>query len=111
MRRALDIELASLVYLTLGQPTACPICDGGVCNYGANGGGACTTTNSGETSLDCLPSPGTFVATLPVSLNPLTSKVITTTAADGLFCPSQPNVGAFGQTGDRGDHPERVAGG
>jgi hypothetical protein len=93
-----DIELASLVYLTLGQPTACPICDGGACNYGANAGGACTTTNTNQTSLDCLPNAGIFVATLGVSLNPLTSSTVTTTAADGLFCPSQPNAGGFGQT-------------
>jgi hypothetical protein len=92
-----DIELSSFVYLTLGQPTVCPICDGGFCNYGANAGQPCTTTNSTQTTLDCLPNPGTFVATLPVSLNPLTSSTITATAADGLFCPAQGNAGAFGQ--------------
>jgi hypothetical protein len=92
-----DIELSSFVYLTLGKPTVCPICDGGVCNYGANGGQACTTTNSTQTTLDCMPDAGTFVATLPISLNPLTSSTVTTTAADGLFCPAQGHAGAFGQ--------------
>ena len=92
-----DIELASFVYLTLGKPTVCPICDGGFCNYGANVGQACTTTNSTQTTLDCLPDPGTFVATLPISLNPLTSSTVTTTAADGLFCPAQGHAGALGQ--------------
>ena len=97
-----DIELASLVYLTLGKPSVCPICDGGFCNYGANIGQPCTTSNSTQTTLDCLPDPGTFVATLPVSLNPLTSSPVTTTAADGLFCTGGPggdqvDPGAFGQ--------------
>jgi hypothetical protein len=92
-----DIELASFVYITLAKPTVCPICDGGFCNYGANAGQACTTTNSTQTSLDCMPDPGTFVATLPISLNPLTSSTITATAADGLFCPAQGHAGAFGQ--------------
>ncbi len=41
-----NIDLASFVYLTLGQPTVCPICDGGACNWGANVGQPCTTTNS-----------------------------------------------------------------
>lgn len=69
----------------------------GFCNYGANGGGICTTTNSALTTLDCLPSPGTFVATLPISLNPLTAGSTTVTAADGNFCPAQNHPGAFGQ--------------
>ena len=37
------------------------------------------------------------MATLPISLNPLTSSPVTTTAADGLFCPAQGHAGAFGQ--------------
>ena len=72
-----DIELASFVYLTLGKPTICPICDGGFCNSGPSAGQPCTTGNSTQTSIDCLPDPGTFVATLPISLNPLTSSAIT----------------------------------
>ncbi len=94
---SVSIPLASRVYLTLGLPTACPQCVSGTCTYGANAGQPCTTTNSGLTTLDCLPSPGTFVATLPVSLNPLTTGSVTSTAADGLFCPGQNHAGAFGQ--------------
>ncbi len=93
-----DIELASFVYLTLAKPTVCPICDGGFCNYGANAGQACTTNNSTQTSLDCMPDTGTFVATLPISLNPLTSSTITASTPDGLFCPAQGHAGAFGTT-------------
>jgi hypothetical protein len=73
-----NIQLASRVYLSLFQPTACPICDSGACNYGANKGGACTTNNVNLTSLDCLPDPGTFVAPLPVNLSTLTTTSITT---------------------------------
>ena len=60
-------------------------------------GGACTTTNSQGTSLDCPPSAGVFLSTLPVDLTPLTSSQKVTTAADGLFCSGQFNPGAFGQ--------------
>ena len=93
-----DIELASFVYLTLAKPTVCPICDGGFCNYGANAGQACTTNNSTQTSLDCMPDTGSFVATLPISLNPLTSSTITASTPDGLFCSPQGHAGAFGTT-------------
>ena len=83
--------------LTLGQPSTCPICDGGTCNWGANAGGVCTTSNAGGTSLDCQPGPSLFLATLPVDLTPLTTAPNVKTAADGLFCASQFHPGAFGQ--------------
>ena len=93
----MSINLASRVFLTLGQPTTCPHCDGGACNWGDIVGGACTTTNSQGTTLDCPPSAGVFLSTLPVDLTPLTSQQKVTTAADGLFCSGQFNPGAFGQ--------------
>ena len=43
-------------------PAPCPICSGGVCNSGARAGLACTDP-SGSWSADCLPSPGSFLAT------------------------------------------------
>jgi hypothetical protein len=92
-----NIQLGSRVFLSLALPTACPICAGGFCSYGANAGAPCTTTNSSQTTLDCMPNPGTFVATLPVNLSPLTTDSLTATAADGLFCPDQVDAGAFGQ--------------
>src|SRR5262249_32182411 len=94
---SVSIVLASRVFVTIGQPTACPVCDGGVCSYGDNSGGPCTTNNSQQTTLDCPPSAGTFVATLGVDLTPLTTAPNTKTAADGLFCPDQAHAGAFGQ--------------
>ena len=92
-----NIVLASRVYLTLGQPTACPTCSGGACNWGANAGGACTSTNAAGTTLDCQPGASTFIATLPINLSPLTTGSVIETAADGLFCPGQFHPGAFGQ--------------
>jgi hypothetical protein len=97
-----NIVLASRVFLTLFQPSPCPICDGGFCNYGDNAGQPCTSSNSQGTTLDCMPGSGTFVATLGVNLSPLTTTTNTVTAADGLFCTGGPggdqvNPGAFGQ--------------
>jgi hypothetical protein len=92
----LNITLNSRVYLTLGLGTACPQCVGGACSYGANSGGACTTTNTALTSVDCQPNPGSFVSTLGVDLSPLSTDANDAAVADGLFCPSQPTAGAFG---------------
>ena len=94
---SVSINLASRVYLTIGQPSTCPHCDGGACNWGDNVGGACTTTNSQGTTLDCPPSAGVFLATLPVDLTPLSSGTNVKQAADGLFCSGQFHAGAFGQ--------------
>ena len=99
---SVSINLASRVFLTLGQPTPCPQCLGGTCSYGENAGQACTTTNVNQTSLDCMPGAGSFVATLPVNLTPLSTGTATQTAADGIFCPGQINAGAFGQTTTEG---------
>jgi hypothetical protein len=92
-----NISLQSRVYLTLTEVTACPQCISGACNYGENAGGPCTTTNSSLSTLDCPPSNGTFIGTIPVNLSPLATGPNLVTAGDGLFCPSQPNAGAFGE--------------
>ncbi len=96
---SISINLGSRVFLTLGQPSVCPQCQGGFCNYGDNIGQPCTTSNVNQTSLDCMPGAGTFVATLPVNLTPLINGTNTQTAADGIFCPAQGQTspGAFGQ--------------
>ena len=93
---SVSITLASRVFLTLGQPSTCPHCDGGTCNWGPNAGLACTTDNSLLTTGDCPPTPAIFLATIPVDLSPLTTGTTTKTAADGLFCPDQAHAGAFG---------------
>jgi hypothetical protein len=92
-----NISLQSRVYLTLVEPTACPQCISGACNYGGNSGGPCTTTNSQLTTLDCPPDNGTFIGTIPVNLSPLSTASSLLTAGDGLFCPGQLNAGAFAQ--------------
>jgi hypothetical protein len=48
------------------------------------------------TSLDCPPSDGTYIATLPSNLTPLTTGEALSTAADGNVCPDQVTPGAFG---------------
>jgi len=58
------------------------------------------------TTIDCPPTPAQFVATLTVTLSPLTTSQATLTAHLGstgtLFCPSQANAGAFGKSTARG---------
>ena len=92
---SVSIDLASRVYITTVAATPCPQCVDGACTFGQNPGGACTTVNSSLTTLDCPPSDGTFLATLPVNLTPLTTGHNIVTAADGNFCPSQKTAGAF----------------
>jgi len=96
---SISISLGSRVFLTLGQPSVCPQCQGGFCNYGENVGQPCTTNNVNQTSLDCMPGAGTFVATLPVDLTPLTNGTNQEEAPDGIFCSAQgqTSAGAFGQ--------------
>ena len=106
---SVNITLASRVYLTIGQPSTCPHCDGGICSWGPNGGSVCTSDNSQGTTLDCPPPPGLFTATLPIDLSPLTTGTVVKTAADGLFCPDQFNPGAFGVAPQNSDPPPPFA--
>jgi hypothetical protein len=92
----LSVQLASRVYISTLNPTACPQCVSNTCTFGQNAGGFCETNNVNMTSLDCPPTDGTYVATLPVNLTPLTTGEALTTAADGNFCPNQVTPGAFG---------------
>src|SRR5262249_6569080 len=94
---SINIDLSSRVYLALGQPTTCPHCDGGFCNWGDRQGLECTSDNSLLTTLDCPPSAGVFVGAIPVNLSPLTTGPNTITGAAGNFCPGPSNPGALGQ--------------
>jgi hypothetical protein len=100
---SVSITLGARVYLAdlFGGGPPCPQCVGGFCESGQSAGQPCTTTNSANTSLDCLPGQAHFISTLPVDLTPLSSGTATKTAADGLFCPGQVNPGAFGQAAAR----------
>jgi len=106
---SVNITLASRVFLTIGQPSTCPHCDGGACSWGPNVGLPCVSDNLQGTTLDCPPPPGLFTATLPVDLSPLTTGPNVKTAADGLFCPGQVNPGAFGVAQQIGDPPPPFA--
>jgi hypothetical protein len=106
-----NIQLKSQVYFSLGLGSPCPKCEAGACSYGANAGGACTTSNSAGTTVDCLPSLGTFLSTLSVDLSPLTTETITATAADGNFCPGQAHLGAFARAEARAIQQAGVAAG
>jgi hypothetical protein len=44
-----------------------------------------------------MPGAGSFVATLPVNLTPLSTGTATQSDPGGIFCSGQPNAGAFGQ--------------
>jgi hypothetical protein len=64
-------------------------------------GDACSPTGSLLTTIECRPALRGFQAPLPVDLTPLTTGTATMTSASGLFCPSQLNDGAFGESGAR----------
>lgn len=99
---SVTLPLKSWVYLTgvesdFSDGNACPICDNGVCNAGEREGLPCTTNSNLLTTLDCPPPDHLFLAPLDVTLGPLTTDVVNTQSdGNGIFCPSQPNGGAFG---------------
>ena len=92
----LNVQLASRVYISTLNPTACPQCINNACTFGRNTGAFCETDNVNMTTLDCPPPDGTYIATLPINLNPLTTGQALSTAEDGNFCPDQVTPGAFG---------------
>lgn len=97
----LNAALSSRVYLTGNTASPCPKCVSGTCNAGAASGQACTAVGALGTSPECPPSPGQFIAPLSVVLSPLTTGTLEKTDANGFFCPSQTNPGAFGVTDAR----------
>jgi len=102
---SVNIPLASRVYLTGNSASPCPKCVAAKCVGGLNNGGNCSAgSNTLGTSQDCPPANSTWLATLSVGLNPLTTGTATKTGAAGNFCPSPPATdpqatgGAFGKT-------------
>jgi len=102
---SVNIPLASRVYLTGNSASPCPKCIASTCVGGLNNGGSCSAGgNTLGTSQDCPPANSTWLATLSVGLNPLTTGAATKTGAAGNFCPSPPATdpqqtgGAFGKT-------------
>jgi hypothetical protein len=117
-----NVALVSDVYLTGNAAQPCPKCSGhgspsspgtGTCDRGPRTGMACTSTNSTGYTRDC-PTGGTdathpctvgggacidgsHVGPINVNLSPLTTGTSNNAVASGLFCPSQPHAGCFGQ--------------
>jgi hypothetical protein len=90
----LSIPLASRLYRTGVYPDACPLCTENTCVGGENNGDPCTATGAGQTSIECMPDPTKYVATVVVDLAPInTATAINDDGAD--FCPNQENPGAF----------------
>jgi hypothetical protein len=99
-----NIPLSSRVYLTNNATSPCPRCINNVCDPAwkdsankpsPNAGQPCTPVGTLGTSFDCGVPLGTFQGALPVTLSPLTTGPASKTAANGVFCPSQQNAGAF----------------
>jgi hypothetical protein len=75
----------------------CPKCVAGLCDFGPNAGGTCTTPTSLGTSHDC-PPPTTALPAFGVDLTPLVTGTATDVAGGaGFFCAPQAAAGAFGK--------------
>lgn len=117
----LSAPLSSIIYLTgdtATDPTSsiagiqpCPLCSGGTCIGGPNGGAACvagtTTLNAAyPTSHDCPPDPMFDIGTLPVAFSLSTGTVswtgtLATNDNDGTATPIMPRVfSGFCRDGD-----------
>src|SRR5207249_11726610 len=68
---------------------------------GPDAGAACTAVGSRQTTQECRPALANYQASVALALNPFTTGAVALTAASGVFCPSQPNAGAFGKTAAR----------
>jgi hypothetical protein len=106
----LSVPLDSQIFLTGNALQPCPLCRqgagmeadavcagtpddpcAGVCDSsvgGPNQGLPCVSTNAQGLSRDC-PSGGTFLGTLFIPLDPLTTGTATLTDPDGFLCPGQ----------------------
>jgi hypothetical protein len=99
-----NIPLSSRVYLTANATDPCPRCINNVCDPAwkdsankpsPNAGQPCTPVGTLATSLACGVPLEDFQGALPVTLSPLTTGPASKTDANGVFCPSQQNAGAF----------------
>jgi len=86
---------ATVVYLTFDDPP-CPICVNNICHGGAREGLACMpSASTANTSFDCPPFDYQFFVTLS-GQSTISTRPVTMSSPDGLFCPGQINPGAFG---------------
>jgi hypothetical protein len=92
----LSVALLARLYLTSDQASPCPRCVAGTCSAGARAGLSCTGVGSQQTSIDCLPADAQYVGQLVVNPLALSTGSSVRTDPNGLFCPNQQTLGAFG---------------
>lgn len=92
----LSVALLARLFLTSDGASPCPRCVGGTCTAGARQGLPCTGVGSQATSIDCQPSSSQYVGQLVVNPLALSTGSSVKSAADGIFCPNQQTLGAFG---------------
>jgi len=104
---SLDLPISSRVYITGNSASPCPRCLSGSCDPtwktntnqpSPDSGAACTAVGSEQTTPECRPSLPGLQGPVALALDPLTTGAVTLADPSGLFCPSQPNAGAFGQS-------------
>jgi hypothetical protein len=80
------------------ETTPCPVCVSGTCSYGPRQGMPCTGVGTTGVTIECPPPPdgGAYLPEFNVSLSPLSTGMSQETAADGIFCPNQHTLSAFG---------------
>lgn len=118
-----DVALAADIYLTGNVAQPCPRCSAGgtpsspgtgVCDRGPRAGLACTTTNDGGLTRDCLTGganpptqpcvpgggiciDGAHIGVIAMNLSPLTTAATSKADPTGRLCPGQfDGVGCFG---------------
>jgi hypothetical protein len=102
-----SVTLTSRVFNGLAIDNPCPRCigdgtpndgaNGGTCDGGPRVGKSCDSNGSvpgrpdfGSTSLDCPPSAGALIATLPIDLSNATDPVVKTVSASSPGCSGEP---------------------
>jgi hypothetical protein len=78
--------------------TPCPVCVAGACSYGPRQGMPCTGVGTVGVTIECPPPPdnGAYLPEFNVSLSPLSTGASQKAAANGIFCPNQQTLSAFG---------------
>jgi len=93
----LSVALLARLYLTSDQASPCPRCAAGTCTAGKRAGLPCGGgVGVQQTSIDCPPADAQYVGQLVVNPLALSTGSSVMSAPDGLFCPSQQTLGAFG---------------
>ena len=93
----LSVALLARLYLTSDGASPCPRCVSGTCTAGQRAGLPCGGgVGVQQTSIDCPPADTQYVGQLVVNPLALSTGSSVMSAPDGLFCPNQQTLGAFG---------------